>query len=57
MAQLTTSHLAWILSIVRDHKREPLTAKDIQHRMDSKWSGDDVHLLLWQRLLASLGVK
>jgi hypothetical protein len=52
---LTNDHLAFCLSIVREHKRSPMQAKDIQSRMDTRFCDDRIHRALWERILIAVG--
>ena len=53
---ITSEHLAFILSIVREHKRNPMKAKEIQSKMDTRFCDDKIHRALWERILIAVGV-
>ena len=53
---LTNDHLAFILSIVREHKRSPMKAKEIQSKMNARFCDDKIHRALWERILIAVGV-
>ena len=54
--RLTTEHLAWILNISMEWKREPIKAAIVQERMDSKFPAIE-HRIIWERLLEAIGAR
>ena len=55
-SNLTTEHLAWILNISMEWKREPIKAAIVQERMDSKFPASE-HVMVWERLLEAIGAR
>jgi hypothetical protein len=53
---LTSEHLAWILNISREWRREPMKSAVVQKRMDAKFPASE-HVAIWERLLVAIGVK
>jgi len=54
--KLTSEHLAFILNIAREWKREPMRSAVVQERMNAKFPASE-HVAIWQRLLVAIGVK
>ena len=55
-SNLTTEHLAWILNISMEWKREPIKAAIVQERIDSKFPASE-HVMIWERLLEAIGAR
>ena len=55
-SNLTSEHLAWILNIQREWRREPMKAAIVQERMDSKFPASE-HVMIWERLLVAIGAR
>ena len=55
-SNLTNEHLAWILNISREWKRDPIKAAIVQERMDSRFPTIE-HVMIWERLLVAIGAK
>ena len=53
---LTSEHLAWILNISREWKREPMKAAIVQERMDTRFPKSE-HFAIWERLLVAIGAR
>ena len=54
--ELTTEHLAFILNISREWRREPMKSAVVQERMNAKFPASE-HVAIWDRLLVAIGVK
>ena len=58
-SNLTSEHLAWILNISREWKRNygpVLTSGIIQDRMDTQFPASE-HVMIWERLLVAVGAR
>jgi len=55
-SNLTTEHLAWILNISMEWKREPIKAAIVQERMNAKFPTSE-HVMVWERLLEAIGAR
>ena len=55
-SSLTTEHLAWILNISMEWKREPIKAAIVQERIDANFPAIE-HRMIWERLLKAIGAR
>jgi len=55
-SNLTSEHLAWILNISMEWKREPIKAAIVQERMNAKFPTSE-HVMIWERLLVAIGAR